>query len=138
MYEGYMPLVLDGLSRWSRRHPQGCARVGVDAEGRVASTTTNPPVDRSPAAPSRPSAPVAHRDEQRERHNGVVGEARGSVGPQEKTVAPQILEEEQGPDALVAVAERVVLYDEVEDVGGALLGARVQRVASERLLNRAE
>ena len=56
----------------------------------------------------------------------------------EEPVAGEVLEEQQRPDALVAVGERVVLDDEVEQMRGAHLNRWVERPPVEGLLDGAE
>lgn len=68
----------------------------------------------------------------------AIREPRLAAGAQQQTVPAQVLEEEQRPDALVAVAERVILDHEVEDMGSPRLRARIQRLAREGLLDCAE
>ena len=49
----------------------------------------------------------------------------------------QIQEEEKRPDALVAIDERVVFDDEVEQMSGLLLARRVERLPEHGLLDAA-
>ena len=56
----------------------------------------------------------------------------------EDLVAGEVLEEQERPDALVAVGEGVVLDDEVERIRGAQLYRWIERLPVERLLDGAE
>jgi hypothetical protein len=79
---------------------------------------------------------VAFGDEQRERDERVVAEPERAVRALQHAVAAQVLQEQQRADPLVPVGERVVLDEEVEEVGRAGLYARVERLAAEGLRNR--
>ena len=50
----------------------------------------------------------------------------------------QVQQEQQGTDALVAVGEGMILYDEIEQVCSLLLAGAVERLAEHGLLNAAE
>jgi hypothetical protein len=63
----------------------------------------------------------ALRDQQRERCRRRVHEARLAIRAQQQAVAAQVLEKQQGADALVPVGEGMILHDEVQQVRGALL-----------------
>jgi len=68
----------------------------------------------------------ALRDEERERDQGVVREARRPVFAVEEAAASKRFEEEEGADPLVPVAEGVVFDDEIQQVGGTRLRGRVE------------
>lgn len=81
---------------------------------------------------------LALRDEQGERHHGIVLEARPPIGELEQAVAAQVLKEEQRPDPLVPIGERVILDHEVEQMRGTRLRSRVQRLRVEGLFDGGE
>ena len=68
----------------------------------------------------------------------VVGDALRAVGARKELVPREVLQEQERPDALVAVGERVILDDEVEQIGRAQLDRWIERLPVERLLDGAE
>ena len=79
---------------------------------------------------------AAFGDHQRQGHQRVVVQEARAVGAVEDAVVLQEPEEQERRDAFVAVAERVVLDRQVEQVGRLLLDARVEVAAAEGLVNR--
>src|SRR5262245_61792502 len=68
----------------------------------------------------------------------VVVESQRAIGAQQTAVLVEVVQEQQASDPLVAVRERVVLDQEVEQVGGADLHARIKQLPSEALLDGAK
>jgi len=64
---------------------------------------------------------LALSDEQRQSDHRVVGETLRAVGACKELVPGEVLQEQQRPDALVAVGERVILDDEIQQIRGAQL-----------------
>ncbi len=77
-------------------------------------------------------------DQEGQCDQSVVGQALGAVGAVEDAVAGKEIDEDGGGDALVAVAEGVVLDDEVKKIGGLLLDAWIKLLAVEGLVDGAE
>ena len=74
-------------------------------------------------------------DEKGEGDEGAVVDALGVVGMVEDTVLVHEPKEERGSDALVAIAERVVLRHEVEKHGCLLLQRWVEVLTTEGLVD---
>jgi len=72
-------------------------------------------------------------DQQGQRNLCVAGQSFAAVGPGEDVVAAEESDEQGGGNALVAVAEGVVLDDEVEEVYPLLLHTRVELLAGRGL-----
>ena len=72
---------------------------------------------------------------QREGNECVVGQPLGAVLTIEYAVVVEEPEEKRGSNALVAVAEGVVLCDEIKQHGGFFLHARIEFLASKGLVN---
>ena len=68
-------------------------------------------------------------------NEGVVGNTFGAVGVVEDAVIVEKPQEQRGSNALVAVAERVVLSDQVEQHSGFLLDAGIEILAIKGLIN---
>ena len=64
-------------------------------------------------------------DEEGQCHQGIVSQTLAAIRPLEDTVSPEEIDEQRRRDPLVAVAEGVVLDDEVEEIGPLLLDTRV-------------
>src|SRR3989344_4252313 len=67
-------------------------------------------------------------------HQSIVGNAFLTVGVIQETLSLQKPDKNSGGNPLVAVGERMVLDDEVQQVGGLLLDAGVQLLAVEGLV----
>ncbi len=76
--------------------------------------------------------------QEREGDKRIVVYLRLSVRPVQRAVLRKEQYEEQRSDALVAVYERVVLDDEVEEMCGFCLYTRIERLAPESLFERSQ
>ena len=70
-----------------------------------------------------------------ERDQRAVGNTLGAIDPQ-RIVHVQEIQEERGGDALVAVVERMVLHDEIQQVRGLFLESRVHLLPAEAMVDR--
>jgi hypothetical protein len=74
-------------------------------------------------------------NEERQGHQGIVGQSLAAVSPVEDAVSTEEVDEQSCRDPFVAVAEGVVLYDEIEEVGPLFLDARVEFLPAEGLVD---
>ena len=82
-----------------------------------------------------PLVRLALGDQQGKRNQRIIGDALFSHGVVQKIMTLQKLDKNGGSDTLVAVGERMVLDDEVQQVGGLLLDAGIQLLAVEGLID---
>ena len=74
-------------------------------------------------------------DEEGQGYQGVVGQPFAAVVTIEDAVSAKEIDEQRCCDSLVAVAESVILDDEVEEISPFLLDARVKLLAAEGLVD---
>src|SRR3989338_3331374 len=83
-----------------------------------------------------PLVRLALGNQQGKRNQGIIGNALFAVGVIQKILALQKPDKNSGGDPLVAVSERMVLDDKVQQIGGLLLDAGIKLLAVEGLVNR--
>jgi len=85
-----------------------------------------------------PLPQFAFGGQERQGDHRVVGDALRTVGAREELVPGEVLQEQQRPDAPVAVGEGVILDDEVQQVRGAQLDRWIEQLPVEGLLDGAQ
>ena len=82
-----------------------------------------------------PLVRLALGDQQGKSNQRIIGDALLSHGVVQKIMTLQKPDKNGGSDTLVAVGERMVLDDKVQQVGGLLPGAGIQLLAVEGLVD---